>query len=89
MGIRNGFNKICCGEIPSVIAYSVEDLTSMFIRTDYIRFAHDSIDSQLYPPAEHQAKLVGGERKSLADMILKAISVFESDGESEEEVNVL
>ncbi len=89
MGIRNSFSRICCGEIPPVIAYSVEDLTSMFIRTDYIRFAHDSIDSQLYPPAEHQAKLVGGERKSLADMILKAISVFESDGESEEEVNVL
>lgn len=88
-GVRDAFNKICLGEIPPVIDNSVQDLTSMFIRTDYIRYAHDSIDSQLYPPAEHQAKLAGGERKSLAEMVLKAISVFESDGESEEELSVL
>ncbi|MBR5966556.1 MAG: hypothetical protein IK015_10625 [Treponema sp.] len=88
-GIREGFNKICLGEIPDSIAYSVEDLTSMFIRTDYIRYAHDSIDSQLYPPAEHQAKLANYERKSLSDMALKAIALFESDEESEEGVNVL
>lgn len=88
-GIREGFNKICLGDIPDSIAYSVEDLTSMFIRTDYIRYAHDSIDSQLYPPAEHQAKLANYERKSLSDMVLKAIALFESDEASEEEVNVL
>lgn len=88
-GIREAFMKICLGEIPPVIDNSVEDLTSMFIRTDYIRYAHDSIESQLYPPAEHQAKLAAAERKSLSDMVLKAIAVFESDGESEEELNVL
>ena len=88
-GVRDAFQKICFGEIPPVIDNSVEDLTSMFIRTDYIRYAHDSIDSQLYPPAEHQAKLASGERKSLGDMVLKAITVFESDGESEEELDVL
>lgn len=88
-GIREGFSKICFGEIPPVIAYSVEDLSSMFIRTDYIRYAHDSIESALYPPAEHEAKLAAGERKSLTDMVLKAITVFESDGESEEELDVL
>lgn len=88
-GIREGFKKICLGDIPPAIAYSVEDLTSMFIRTDYIRYAHDSIDSQLFPPAEHQAKLANYERKSLSDMVLKAISLFESDGESEEELNVI
>ncbi len=88
-GVRDAFFKICLGEIPSSIAYSVEDLTSMFIRTDYIRYAHDSIDSQLYPPAEHQAKLASYERKSLSDMVLKAIALFESDGASEEELDVL
>lgn len=87
--IRDGFSKICLGDIPDSIAYSVEDLTSMFIRTDYIRYAHDSIDSQLYPPAEHQAKLANYERKSLSDMVLKAIALFESDGASEEGVDVL
>lgn len=88
-GIREAFSKICFGEIPPAIDNSVEDLTSMFIRTDYIRYAHGSIESQLYPPAEHQAKLAPTERKSLADMTLKAIALFESDGESEEELNVL
>lgn len=88
-GVRDAFQKICLGEIPPVIDNSVQDLTSMLIRTDYIRYAHDSIDSQLYPPAEHQAKLANGERKSLSEMVLKAIAVFESDGESEEELNVL
>ena len=87
--VREAFMKICLGEIPPVIENSVEDLTSMFIRTDYIRYAHDSIESQLYPPAEHQAKLAANERKSLSDMVLKAINIFESDGESEEELDVL
>lgn len=88
-GVRDAFQKICIGEIPPAIENSVEDLTSMFIRTDYIRYAHDSIESQLYPPAEHQAKLAANERKSLTDMTLKAINLFESDGESEEELSVL
>ena len=88
-GVRDAFKKLCLGEIPPAIENSVEDLTSMLIRTDYIRYAHDSIESQLYPPAEHQAKLAANERKSLAGMALKAIAVFESDGESEEELNVL
>ena len=39
--------------------------------------------------AEHQAKLANYERKSLSDMALKAIALFESDEESEEGVNVL
>lgn len=88
-GTRDAFQKICLGDIPPAIENSVEDLTSMLIRTDYIRYAHDSIESQLYPPAEHQAKLASNERKSLTDMVLKAINMFESDGESEEELNVL
>ena len=88
-GMRDAFLKICVGEIPPVIDNSVQDLTAMLIRTDYIRYAHDSIDSQLYPPAEHQAKLAANERKSLCSMLLKAISVFESDGASEEELSVL
>lgn len=83
--IRNAFEKICLGDIPSEIAYSVEDLSAMFIRTDYIRYAHDSIDSQLYPPQEHQAILVKTERKSLSEMVIKAINCFESESAMEEE----
>lgn len=82
--IREAFEKICIGDIPSDIAYSVEDLASMFTRTDYIRYAHDSIDSQLYPPSEHQAALAKTERKSLTEMIIKAIDCFEtSEGQED------
>ena len=83
--IRNVFKRICEDEMPSEVSYAVDDLTAMFVRTDYIRYAHDSIDSQLYPPTEHQAALVKNERKSLSDMILKSIEVFESSEERGEE----
>ncbi|MCR5613807.1 hypothetical protein [Treponema sp.] len=84
-GVRSVFEQICVGEMSSEVSYAVEDLTAMFVRTDYIRYAHDSIDSQLYPPTEHQAMLAKNERKSLSDVILKAISVFESNDEQGEE----
>lgn len=81
---RSAFEKICFGDIPSEIAFSVEDLAAMFVRTDYIRYAHDSIDSQLYPPSEHQAALAKTERKSLTEMVIKAIDCFETNEAQEE-----
>lgn len=72
------FERIALEDMDTAIAFCVEDLCQMFIRTDYIRYAHDSIDSQLYPPAEHQAVLVSYERVSLSDMVLKAIDTFEN-----------
>lgn len=81
---RSAFEKVCFGDIPSEIAFSVEDLAAMFVRTDYIRYAHDSIDSQLYPPSEHQAALVKTERKSLTEMVIKAIDCFETNEAQEE-----
>lgn len=76
--IRSVFEKICAGDIPAEIAFSVDELAAMFIRTDYIRYAHDSIDSQLFPPQEHQAVLAKTERKTLSEMVLKAIACFEN-----------
>lgn len=87
-GIKKAFVEICANDIPNVIALSVEDIVTMFVRTDYIRYAHDSIDSQLYPPAEHQAALLKHERKSLTELVLKAIECFEKDQEQLEEENV-
>ncbi|MDY5884837.1 MAG: hypothetical protein SPJ44_00790 [Treponema sp.] len=78
------FEKICAGQIPSEISEAVDNITSMFIRTDYIRYAHDSIDSQLYPPQEHQAALIKNERRQLVQMILNAIEAFESDANTME-----
>lgn len=85
------FVNICAGEIPSEISEAVENITAMFVRTDYIRYAHDSIDSQLYPPQEHQAALIKHERRHLAQMIIDAIESFESEennvGQEGENVN--
>lgn len=90
-GIIKAFENICAGSIPLEIAGSVENLVAMFVRTDYIRYAHDSIDSQLYPPIEHQAALGKNERKNLAEMIIEAIKTFENDeknlGQEEEIVS--
>ncbi len=77
--IKKAFENVCAGEIPYEISSAVDNLTAMFVRTDYIRYAHDSIDSQLYPPSEHQAALVKHERKQLSEMVIDAINTFESD----------
>lgn len=87
-GIKSAFEKIFSNDVPSIVSIAVDDITAMFVRTDYIRYAHDSIDSQLYPPAEHQAVLVKSERKTLSDMVLKSIECFEKDEDQLEEENV-
>lgn len=80
--IKSAFEIICAGSIPEEIATAIDELAAMFVRTDYIRYAHDSIDSQLYPPAEHQAALVKHERRQLSEMVIDAIDTFESDEKS-------
>lgn len=87
ISVRECFRTICLGDIPTDIAYSVEDLTSMFIRTDYIRYAHDSLDSKREPQSEYQARLAKNERKSLSEMVVKAIKLFESE-QQEGDANV-
>ena len=86
--MRDAFKRISYGIIPEEIAFAVEDIIAMFIRTDYIRYAHDSIDSQLYPPQEHQACLAKKEKKSLYNMVTKAIDCFENPEQYMEENNV-
>ena len=76
-GITAAFNSIFCGLLSDETASCVEDVAAIFVRTDYIRYAHDSIDSQLYPPAEHQTVLMDYERKDITERVLKIIDVFE------------
>lgn len=80
--IPKEFEKICAGQLPLEISSAVDDLTAMFVRTDYIRYAHDSIDSQLYPPQEHQAALIKNERANLTTLVIGAIEKFESEENS-------
>ncbi len=71
---------------------AIEELSSIFIRTDYIRFASGSIDSQLLPAELHQAVFAENERKSIIEKSFKIIGVFEhgtneNDAESQNQNN--
>lgn len=57
---------------------AVSSLTSLFIRTDYIRFAGGSIDSRMLPAAEHEAVFTPGERNSIIALSCQVIAALES-----------
>lgn len=63
---------------------ALENLAQIFIRTDYIRFAEGSIDSQLLPAEEHQAVFASDERSSIIKKTFEIIDVFESDSLTQE-----
>lgn len=63
---------------------ALEELASLFIRTDYIRFAEGSIDSQLLPAELHQAVFGSKERASILDKTFSIIDVFECDSLNQE-----
>ena len=56
---------------------AVMTLVSLFTRTDYIRFAANSIDSKLEPAEDHLAAFSSGERKSLIYWTLDSIRGLE------------
>lgn len=85
LGISIAFQKIFLGEIPDFLFPILDDLTALFIRTDYIRYAHGSLDEKREPKSEHEAHLAQGERKSLAVAIAKAVKIFEGGLREEKE----
>ncbi|MCR5318850.1 MAG: hypothetical protein K6E22_11540 [Treponema sp.] len=62
---------------------SVISLTSLFTRTDYIRFARNSIDSRLLPSEEHEAAFYPGEKEVIAKLTIDAISNLEANPKGE------
>lgn len=86
LGMNAAFNKIFLGEIPDSVFPVLDGLTSMFIRTDYIRYAHGSLDERREPKAEHEAHLADGERKSLTATVAKAVKVFEGEMPEQKEM---
>lgn len=62
---------------------SVISLTSLFTRTDYIRFAKDSIDSKLLPAEEHEAAFYPGEKEVIVKLTITAISNLEANPKGE------
>ena len=58
-------------------------LSSLFVRTDYIMFAQNSVDSRTLPLEEHQAAFAEGEKADIVRRTLEAIAGLETNGESE------
>ena len=56
---------------------AAQELGSLFIRTDYIRYAQGSLDSQLLPREEHAAALNVSEREKIIKSTLGIIAVME------------
>jgi len=63
---------------------SIISLTSLFTRTDYIRFAKDSIDSRQLPSEEHEAAFYPGEKEVIAKLTISAISNLEANPKGED-----
>ncbi len=56
-------------------------LSQKFIRTDYIRFAHDSIDSKQLPVEEHKALFMENEKIKLVQETEEFIAAMEKEPE--------
>ena len=57
---------------------SVDVISDFFIRTDYIKFARNSIDARLLPAEEHEAGFLKNERNRLIKRTAIAIQTLES-----------
>ncbi len=60
---------------------AVLSLQSVFIRTDYIRYAKDSPDSRKLPAEDHEAAFTSGERERLIELSLMDIGELEKERE--------
>ncbi|MBO5606853.1 MAG: hypothetical protein J5930_03070 [Treponema sp.] len=63
---------------------SLMDLVSLFIRTDYILFAKDSIESQQLPREDHEAAFTEGERNDIVEISKSCIDGMESSEKNQE-----
>ncbi len=60
---------------------AVLSIQSVFIRTDYIRYAKDSPDSRKLPAEDHEAAFASGEREQLVELSLVDIGELEKERE--------
>ncbi|MFA6936813.1 MAG: hypothetical protein WCQ67_01120 [Treponema sp.] len=65
----------------------VEKISALFSRTDYVKYANGSIDSQLLPSQSHQAQFLLNERKNIITETENIINAFESENADLEEMN--
>lgn len=68
------------------IENAVLSLVSLFVRTDYIRFASQSIDSRRLPAEEFETSFAGGEKIKIADATIESINALETKSKKEDKV---
>ncbi len=56
-----------------------EEITGIFFRTDYIRFASGSLESERFPSSENAASFQDGERKRILEKGKEVIFAFENN----------
>lgn len=71
------FNTVTAGTMTDKKLNAAEALTAVMYRMDYIRYAHDSIDSQREPASQFAAHFGEDERSGLINMVRDAVDSFE------------
>lgn len=73
----NAIEDIVGGELPDEILGALEDMTQIFVRMNYIRFAQGSIDSKLLPREKYEAAFVGDEKSVTLKKMTGIIDILE------------
>lgn len=71
------FENVTAGMLSDKKRRAAEEITAVMFRTDYIRYAHDSIDSMRQPADQYEARLGGTERVQLLAVIRSAVDSIE------------
>lgn len=78
------FNDLMQGTISFSMSLNIEDLSNIFKRLDYIRYAHDSIDSKRFPQNKYSTVLPTEERLLILTKINDIITHFENPEKEED-----
>ena len=76
------FEELTAGTMSDFFRENVFSVTELFRRADYIRFAHDSLDSKRKPEETYSASLQDGERSVMIENSRTIIKAFETGGEN-------
>lgn len=76
------FDDITAGTMNDFTRETVSSVVEIFRRADYLRFAHDSLDSKRQPQQVYETKLQPDERKNMIANSRTIIKAFEAGGEN-------
>lgn len=81
--IFSAFEEITGGTMSDFMSETVSSVVEIFRRADYIRFAHDSLDSKRMPAESYAAELLPEERKNMIENSRTVIKAFEAGNKLE------